>query len=355
MRHTSVGVIEYDRNFANPGVTLISPLHGKATYLIGMQGEILHQWTHPLKPGDYAYILPNGNLLWAGETQDGPHPAGGKGGLLREYDWDGNVLWEYQDDSQHHDFRRLINGNTIYIGWEKMPKDAQLQMIGAEAGSEDVNGDTWSDFLKEITPDGETIWEWHAHSDMKIEDFPLHIMSTRKEFLHCNTCTELPDGNIMLSFRKNSMIVVIEKKTKKIIKKWQNNDWGQQHDSHLLDNGNILLFANGIHVARGVFWSKVIELDWETGGEVWSYSGSPPWSMFSPNISGAQRLRNGNTLICEGINGRIFEVTHEGKIVWEYISPWFIQTEGGLNNGVFRAFRYEINSPEIMGRVKLNQ
>jgi len=241
----------------------------------------------------------------------------------------------------------------LYIGWEEMPKDAQSRMMGAEPGSEDENGNTWSDYLKEVNSEGKTVWEWHAHLDMNIEDFPLHIMSTRKEFLHCNTCVELPDGNIMLSFRKNSMIVVVDKKTKKIIKKWQNHNWGQQHDCQRLENGNVLFFANGIHVTGGVYSSKVIEIDWDTGDEIWSYSGSPPWSMFSPNISGVQRQPNGNTLICEGLNGRILEVTSEGETVWEYISPWFIKTQKGPDNAVFRAYRYNIDSPEIGGRISL--
>jgi hypothetical protein len=353
MRHTTVGTIEYDRAKAYPGVTIITPLHGNATYLIGMKGEVLHQWKHPSKPGNYAYMLPTGNLLWSGEVEDGPSPGGGKGGLLRELEWDGTIVWEYRDNGQHHDFRRLKNGNTIYIGWENMPKEAQARMLGAEAGSEDNNGDTWSDYLREVTPSGETVWEWHAHEDLDIEDFPLHIMSTRKEFLHCNACTELPNGDIMLSFRKNSMIIVIDKKTKKVVKRWQDNEWGQQHDCELLENGNVLFFANGIQVPRGIYHSRVIEFDWESGDEMWSYTGSPPWTFFSPNISGAQRQPNGNTLICEGLNGRVFEVTSEGEIVWEFVSPWFAETQRGPNNSVFRAYRYDVESPELAGRVKL--
>ncbi|MDP7425060.1 MAG: aryl-sulfate sulfotransferase [Rhodospirillales bacterium] len=351
MRHTTVGVLEFDRARATPGVTIITPLQGKATYLVGMKGEVLHQWDHPIKPGSYAYLLPSGNLLWAGETVEGPSPGGGKGGLLREYDWDGQVVWEYQDDAQHHDFCRLQNGNTLYIGWEKMPKEAQARMIGAEPGSEDDSGDTWSDYLREVSPAGETVWEWHAHTDMEIEEYPLHIMSTRKEFLHCNACTELPNGDIMLSFRKNSMIIVVDKKSKKVSKQWQDNAWGQQHDCTLLENGNVLFFANGIHVPGGIFYSKVIEFDWDSGDEVWSYTGWPLWSLFSPNISGAQRLASGNTLICEGLHGRIIEVTPEGEIVWEFVSPWFIKTPRGPDSSIFRAYRYTVNSPEIAGRV----
>ncbi len=355
MKQTTVGILKNHSARATPGVTIICPLHGNAVYLIGMKGEVLHQWQTPTKPGNYAYMLENGNLLWAGETEDGPSPGGGKGGLLREYDWDGNIVWEYHDDAQHHDFKRLKNGNTLYIGWEKMPKEAQARMVGSEPGTEDDNGNTWSDYLREVSPTGETVWEWHAHADMDIEDYPLHLLSTRKEFLHCNACFELPNGDIMLSFRKNSMIAVIDKKTKKITKKWQDDDWGQQHDCTLLENGNVLIFANGIHVPRGVLHSKVIEFDWESGDEVWSYTGSPPWSLFSPNISGAQRLSSGNTLICEGLHGEVIEVTPDGEIVWDFVSPWFLKTGRGPNNSVFRAYRYAIDSPEIAGRVSLRE
>ena len=59
--------------------------------------------------------------------------------------------------------------------------------------------------------------------------------------------------------------------------------------------------------------------------------------FYSDRISGAQRLPNGNTLICEGSRGRIFEVTPENTIVWEYIYPG----ENGdyENNDVYRAYR----------------
>ena len=119
MKHTKFGLIDSVEGAATPGITIVTPLHGTGVYLIGMKGEVLHQWDTDLPPGNYAYLLPNGNLLWAGETPEGPKPGGGKGGLIQEIDWEGNILWEYQDDCQHHDFRRLKNGNTLYIGLGK--------------------------------------------------------------------------------------------------------------------------------------------------------------------------------------------------------------------------------------------
>ena len=96
-------------------------------------------------------------------------------------------------------------------------------------------------------------------------------------------------------------------------------------------------------------------MNWETGAEVWTYKGDPPWSFNSPHISGCQRLISGNTLICEGLWGRIFEVTPEGKIVWEYISPYegWLSRGGGNGNWIFRAMRYSPDAPEIGGRVIL--
>ena len=73
-------------------------------------------------------------------------------------------------------------------------------------------------------------------------------------------------------------------------------------------------------------FSSVIELDPETKEPVWQYKGSPAYTFFSPHISGAQRLASGNTLICEGQWGRVFEVTPSGEIVWEYVSPFFDRT-----------------------------
>lgn len=116
MRQRTTGLWEYDRNQATEGFTLISPLHTHKTYLIDMGGEVVHSWSHPFVPGNYAYLLENGNLLWSGETPDGPRPGGGKGGLLREYSWEGEIVWEHADDRQHHDFQRLSNGNTIFLG-----------------------------------------------------------------------------------------------------------------------------------------------------------------------------------------------------------------------------------------------
>ena len=54
----------------------------------------------------------------------------------------------------------------------------------------------------------------------------------------------------------------------------------------------------------------------------WTYIAPDKYSFYSAFISGAQRLKNGNTLITQGMQGRFFEVTPEGEIVWEYWTPY---------------------------------
>jgi predicted Rdx family selenoprotein len=79
----------------------------------------------------------------------------------------------------------------------------------------------------------------------------------------------------------------------------------------------MLLFDNLGHGGM----SKVIEFDPFTQQILWSYE-STPRQPFSSLLSGSnQRLPNGNTLITESDTGRAFEVTRDGRIVWEYRNP----------------------------------
>lgn len=354
MRFYELGVTEHDATRATPGFTLFSPLVQNRTYLINMLGEIVHSWELPHKPGNYTYLLPNGNLLAATYTDAGPKWFNAKGGRLQEIDWVGNVVWEYVDDNQHHDFRRLDNGNTIYLAWELMPDTVAKKIKGGRPGSDRKDG-IWSDYIREVNPDGETVWEWHGYEHMDFDSHPLPPTAPRAEYAHGNTIAPTPDGNIIVSWRHNDLIAVIDRVTGKF--KWaqQNHDWGGQHDAQILDNGHLMLFANGGNYAGGRF-SRVLEIKMESGDIVWSYQGKPRYTFYSPHISGAQRLKTGNTLICEGQWGRIFEVTPEGDIVWEYISPFFVTGDAKLedadSNCVFRAYRYAVDGPEIQGRLR---
>jgi hypothetical protein len=159
----------------------------------------------------------------------------------------------------------------------------------------------------------------------------------------------MPDGNVLTSFRMINTVGIIDKASGNFTWKWGQDELGGQHDPNPLPNGNILIFDNGWYTRRLAAspCSRVIEVDATTDTIVWSYDTKPSWRFFSSFISGAQRLENGNTLICEGMQGRLFEVTTEGNIVWEYVNPFFGEDERWGNvNIVFRAYRY---SPDFSG------
>ena len=140
--------------------------------------------------------------------------------------------------------------------------------------------------------------------------------------------------------------------------KWGPGQISHQHQPTYLENGRILLFDNGSHRrAPSTNYSRVIEVDPATNEIAWEYRGDPPISFYSYQISGAQRLPNGNTLICEGAPGRLFEVTPNHQIVWEYINPFFAGsgvvvggTVTGQANSVFRAHRYGPDHPALQGK-----
>jgi len=75
----------------------------------------------------------------------------------------------------------------------------------------------------------------------------------------------------------------------------------------------------------------VIEINPATREVVWSYEETPSLALFSPIMSNAQRLWNGNTMITEGISGRLFEVTPEGEVVWEYVNPTSVGRQRGIS------------------------
>ena len=95
--------------------------------------------------------------------------------------------------------------------------------------------------------------------------------------------------------------------------------------------------------------------------QCWIYTANPPTSLYSAAISGAQRLPNGNTLICEGANGRFFEVMPDTSVVWLYINPVIetgpmvqgdtVPTEvQGKRNNTFRVTRFAPDYPGLVGK-----
>jgi hypothetical protein len=127
-----------------------------------------------------------------------------------------------------------------------------------------------------------------------------------------------------------------------------------QHNAHWIakgcpGEGHILVFNNGLKRTSGAY-STVDELVPPTNDRgmyehapgrpfgpdkpVWTYAAPKRTDFYAPFISGAQRLSNGNTLICSGTNGTIFEVAPNGEVVWKYVLPWGNESPfGGVPGG----------------------
>jgi hypothetical protein len=116
-----------------------------------------------------------------------------------------------------------------------------------------------------------------------------------------------------------------------------------QHDIRWIEKGmpgagNLTVFNNNVRNANRMSYSAIYEfappLDskgnyvieegkpFGPAKPLWTYIAPDTLSFWSSFISGAHRMKNGNTFINEGAKGRFFEVTREGKIVWEYLNPY---------------------------------
>ncbi len=143
-------------------------------------------------------------------------------------------------------------------------------------------------------------------------------------------------GDLLLSLRSLDCIAIVDPaRSARGAVRWT---WGagqleEQHDPSLLDDGRILVFDNG---TRRKF-SRVVEIDPRTGRIVWDYHDLGATPFYSSWGGGAQRLFNGNTLITESDDGRVFEVTREGEKVWVYLNP--ADAAGGKRATIYRMTR----------------
>ena len=350
VRRNIHGVAHYENNRAYEGYTLFAPMFGRNVWLIDMMGLVVHRWEMENVPGNYGKLLSNGNLFYAGKLIPSPLPEfGGNGGQLIEVDWNGNTVWEYRDPFHSHCFAELANGNLMIAQWREVPPDIARNVQGGQTGTE-LNGVMWGEAIQEIDRETKKVtWEWCSfdHLDVGIDKIgPLH---PRNRWTNLNAIHILPDGNLLVSFRCINTIAIIDRNSAEIIWRWGPGEIAGQHNPTLLEGGNILLFDNGAHRAyTTIDFSRVIEVNPKTSEIEWEYKEDPPFDFNSFICSGAQRLPGGTTLICESTKGRIFEVTKEADIVWEYHSPFYYDHGMfGTNNMIFRAYRYASTYPGV--------
>jgi hypothetical protein len=346
IRRRGTGFRGYDPARAFPGFTLFAPTGNtnKTIYLIDMTGNVVHTWEMPYPPGLYGYLTERGTLFYNGKIPNESlvGRADYKGGAALEVDWKGRVLWEVHHPDHTHDGIRLRNGNVLLICKTPIPDELAPKVTGGRAGSEHPTGKMIGDYLVEMTIDGKIVWEWRAWDHLDpVKDGITAVQDERNAWTLANGVSEMPDGNLLLSFRNISTVIMIERATGKIVWKLGAPPLSGQHAPYMLANGHILLFDNGPHRLDESFpFSRVLEIDPASKAIVWKFQETIPSNFFSARISNAQRLPNGNTLINEGMFGRFFEVTPEGDVVWEYVNPHFAGRARAPTNQVFRVHRY---------------
>lgn len=347
-RTDQLGVSINDPERAHNGVTIYTSGHEPAAYLISMDGEVLHKWQRPFseiwdetaavqrpQPDSHVFMrkaIPDtdGNLLAIYEgVGDTPYGYG-----LVKLDKDSNVVWSYLQPT-HHDFDIADDGRIFVLTHaiidEPLPELQHLDTPRLD------------DFLVILSPAGEELQKIPLLAAVEDSDYRQLLWEISSfalgDPLHTNSVHVITEdeaqrftfgraGQLLVSFREPSAIGIVDPDDQTLV--WAAKGyWTGQHDPHILDNGNILLFDNRGNFRKPEGRSRVIEFNPQTMQLVWQYAGTAESPLDSDIRSYSQRLRNGNTLITESNGGRIIEVTRDGDIVWEYTNP----VRGGPDNG----------------------
>jgi hypothetical protein len=393
------GVTIYDPARAYNCFVAFSALDGN-THLIDMDGNEVHRWPYAGIPGEV--IDPKlvggqrGHVLLQLQALDDPRGGIFTNRTVGELDWKGNKVWEWGEQApggaarQNHDWARLPNGDTLLL--VTIPRAVPglgPKVIGDQA-------------IYQVTPAGKIVWKWIAGDHLREFGFPPEGLAYLRErirrnppepygYLEINDMQVLGPNrwfdsgdarfnpeNIMVDSRKGNVVLILSRKTGKVV--WRlgpvfpGSEYSPdqrisnkkvprpvdqisgQHNAHLIAEGmpgagNLLLFddeggAGFPPAALGIYaGSRILEIDPVKKQIVWQYagddSGRPVWTFFSSFVSNAARLPNGNTQIDEGMNGRIFQITPNGDIVWEYVTPYVGRsTVGGKpfeNSLIYRA------------------
>ena len=317
------GVVIHDADRIDDCCRLFSSRQLTAAHLMRADGRVVHSWYYPAQEKatsdfggfgmtwHYAEMLPNGHLI-----------AIIKDEMILELDWNSNLVWKARLRA-HHDFARTADGHTIVVSRRDItsPWDAEKTIA--------------MDELVEFNDQGDIVWRWryeeHLKEIEKLVQQPLPPDAGFRDWPHINACEVLPDnplaandprfarGNLLLCGRHSNTIFIVERESGRVVWAWGTGELQGPHMPTMLKNGNILIFDNGQHLksnSRG--YSRVLEIDPCSGDILWQYVADPRDSFFSPSRGSANRLANGNTLIAESNNGRLFEVTPDGDVVWEY-------------------------------------
>ncbi|HEY1013023.1 MAG TPA: arylsulfotransferase family protein, partial [Herpetosiphonaceae bacterium] len=231
-----------------------------------------------------------------------------------------------------HEFLLLDNGHAILMGYVPVPYD--LSPFGGPR-----EGIVMDALLQEQDAEHNVVFEWRGLQHVALTETLVPLTTANVDYLHPNALEVDSDGNWLVSNRNTSNIIKINRQSGAII--WRlggklnqfafANDGGfsYQHDIRRLANGNITLLDNGN--AHAPPHSRAVEYALDEvqlrATRVWQYPENT--SEYSPLMSNAQRLPNGNTLIGWGSRPKFTEVKPDGTKA----------IEGRIGAPSYRAFR----------------
>ena len=352
------GVVFHDPKRSSPGYSLYAVHLLSMAELIDETGKVVKSWKHSTS-GHWANaeLLPNGDLLVVGADHEmpppgqelGPYPDDAR--YVLRFNWQGELLWNRKLWS-HHDIEPTADGNLLLMTFQRrlFPElHAKFEII--------------DDQLTLLKPDG-TVIESYSLLDAISRKRGVFLLQTAVPLLadgvpaidvfHSNSIEWMHRrnlvgrhpiydlGNILVCFRHQDRIAVFNWKRNEVVWSWGRGIVSGPHDAHVLKNGHILLFDNGL----GRKYSRLIELDPLTEKVVWEYKADPPTDFFTLSRGSVQRLPNGNTLAAESDRARAFEVTPEGEIVWEFLCPH--EVGAGKRATISRIKRYPVEFIEAI-------
>lgn len=334
------GVTLHDRARAWQGYNLYCSRIEPEAFLLDMGGNIVNRWFYEqdrFNFWNYAILDDDGDLVVLNDTR-----------YILKLDWDSNLVWE-QPRPVNHDVAGAPDGTLYAIEYDTRQHRGLTvrfgQIVHLDADGEALG--IWSthdrlDYLKEVL-------DTSSFLDVILDSMIAHGVSPDTlqrisgkvdvsavgrgarlyDYFRLNTVTIVPEtplgrrdprfaaGRLLICLRNVNQICTLDWDSGKILWRWGAEELEWPHHPTMLENGNILVFDNGV-VRK---YSRVIELNPVSGEVEWEYIGNPPEEFYSRTRGSSQRLPNGNTLICESNDGRAFEVTRDGETVWEWFNP----------------------------------
>ncbi|MEM9463655.1 MAG: aryl-sulfate sulfotransferase [Myxococcota bacterium] len=395
-------------DFIDPrGYTLVAPMASRYTYLMDADGLEINRWESQTLPANAAYMLPNGHMMRVARDPDATvHLVSGTGGIVQEFDWQGNVVWQYEHTgptiAAHHDIEPLPNGHVLIIAYEMFSFDEAVA-AGRDPATVAPEG-LWADFLVEIDPTTDQIvWEWHVWDHLiqgydpmadhygVVGDHPERIDinwtrpddALRPDWTHTNAVAYNAQlDQIVLSPRTFSEIWIIDHSTTTaqaatsegghsgmggdLLYRWGNpatyhagdtldRELYFQHDPHWIDDdkpggGHLLVFDNGDDALRP--WSRVLELDTPVLPDGrYSLDGSsfgplePAWIYEDPMAFYALFISGADRLA----DGRTLVCHGPSGQLFEVDATGQVGWTHGVGARLFRAERYDADHPAWNG------